>query len=141
MVLRLHGYGAWIELDGEPLEEYAAEVKGNIISCYVCSEEGKVRAAPLPSLPCDPNSPLTRYVDKEFVLHFDDDGSYSSGQATTSGSYGRSISIKIDGQKVENVWGSVEREIKSDGMPDGDIVRPYIFAPIATTGSSAALSL
>lgn len=42
MVLRLHGYGAWIELDGVPLEEYAVEVKDNVISCYVCSEEGKV---------------------------------------------------------------------------------------------------
>ena len=44
MVLRLHGYGAWIESDGKPLEEYAVEVKDNVISCYVCSEEGKVRA-------------------------------------------------------------------------------------------------
>ena len=44
MVLRLHGYGAWIESDGKPLEEYAVEVKDNFISCYVCSEEGKVRA-------------------------------------------------------------------------------------------------
>jgi len=43
MVLRLHGYGAWIESDGKPLEEYSVEVKDNIISCYVCSEEGKVR--------------------------------------------------------------------------------------------------
>lgn len=42
MVLRLHGYGAWIELDGKQLEEYSVEVKGNVISCYVCSEEGKV---------------------------------------------------------------------------------------------------
>lgn len=42
MVLRLHGYGAWIESDGKPLEEYAVEVNGNVISCYVCSEEGKV---------------------------------------------------------------------------------------------------
>jgi len=49
MVLRLHGYGAWIELDGEPLEEYAVEVKENVISCYVCSEERKVRAVPLQS--------------------------------------------------------------------------------------------
>ena len=42
MVLRLHGYGAWIESDGKPLAEYAVEVEGNVISCYVCSEEGKV---------------------------------------------------------------------------------------------------
>ena len=46
MVLRLHGYGAWIESDGKPLEEYAVEVEGNVISCYVCSEEGKVRCHP-----------------------------------------------------------------------------------------------
>lgn len=43
MVLRLQGYGVWIELDGEPLEEYAVEVKDDVISCYVCSEEGRVR--------------------------------------------------------------------------------------------------
>jgi len=43
MVLRLHGYGAWIESEGKPLEEYGVEVEGNVISCYVCSEEGKVR--------------------------------------------------------------------------------------------------
>ena len=42
MVLRLHGYGAWIESDGKPLDEYAVEVKDNVVSCYVCSEEGKV---------------------------------------------------------------------------------------------------
>jgi len=53
MVLRLHGYGAWIESDGKPLEEYAVEVKDNVISCYVCSEEGKVRAEPhqVPQIP------------------------------------------------------------------------------------------
>ena len=43
MVLRLHGYGAWVESDGKPLQEYAVEVKDNVISCYICSEEGKVR--------------------------------------------------------------------------------------------------
>ena len=46
MVLNLRGYTAWIESDGKDLEEYAVEVKGNIVSCYVCSEEGKVRAEP-----------------------------------------------------------------------------------------------
>jgi len=59
MVLRLYGYGAWVELDGKLLEEYAVEVNGNVISCYICSEEGKVRVAPLPSLLYDPSSPLT----------------------------------------------------------------------------------
>ena len=29
MVLRLRGYGAWIESGGEPLEEYAVEVEGD----------------------------------------------------------------------------------------------------------------
>ena len=46
MVLRLHGHSAWVESDGEPLEEYAVEVKDNVISCYVCSEEGKVSTDP-----------------------------------------------------------------------------------------------
>jgi len=46
MVLRLHGYSVWIESDGKPLEEYGVEVKDNVISCYICSEEGKVRAEP-----------------------------------------------------------------------------------------------
>ena len=46
MVLRMRGHTAWIESDGKPLEEYAVEVKDNIISCYVCSEEGKVRTNP-----------------------------------------------------------------------------------------------
>ena len=49
MVLRLRGYGAWIESDGKPLEEYAVEVEGNTISCYVCSEDGKVRIEPPPA--------------------------------------------------------------------------------------------
>jgi hypothetical protein len=140
MVLRQHGYGVWIELDGEPLEEYAVEVKGHVISCYICSEEGRVRTAPLSSLLFDPNSPLTRYVHKKFVLHFDDDGSYSSGQATPFGSYGRSVTIRADGQHVESVWGGVMQKLTSDGMRDGDIVRPYIFAPIDTTGPSTASS-
>jgi len=51
MVLELRGYHAWIESDGERLEEYAVEIKGNTVSCYVCSEEGKVRAEP-PRVPC-----------------------------------------------------------------------------------------
>lgn len=59
MVLRLYGYGAWIESDGKPLEEYAVEVDGDVISCYICSEEGKVRIAPLPSLLYDSSFPLT----------------------------------------------------------------------------------
>jgi len=57
MVLRLHGYGAWIQLDDKPLEEYAVEVKGNTISCYVCSEEGKVRTERSPA-PCAIRVPL-----------------------------------------------------------------------------------
>lgn len=56
MVLRLHGYGAWIESNGAPLEEHAVEVKGNVISCYICSEEGKVKAEPLQS-PVQSKSP------------------------------------------------------------------------------------
>ena len=44
MVLHLRGYSARIELGDAPLEEYAVEVKGEVISCYICSEEGKVRA-------------------------------------------------------------------------------------------------
>jgi len=42
---------------------------------------------------------------------------------------------------VANRWGSFRREITSDGLHVGDVVRPYVFAPIETTGPSAALSL
>ncbi|KAF9646401.1 hypothetical protein BDM02DRAFT_3188875 [Thelephora ganbajun] len=110
MVLRLRGYGAWIESDGIPLEEYAVEVKDNIISCYVCSEEGK-----------------------KFVLHFDDDGSHYLEQTIPFGHYGRSIKVKMDGQQVENLWGDSMKKLRSVGVYVGDIVRPYIFAPITTT--------
>lgn len=62
MVLRLHGYGAWVELGGQPLEEYAVEVNDNVISCYICSEEGKVSGClrATPSLSCSPDRLLTR---------------------------------------------------------------------------------
>lgn len=47
----------------------------------------------------------------------------------------------MDGSRVAHRWGGFRREITSDGMHVGDIVRPYTFAPITTTGLSAALSL
>ena len=43
MVLKLRGYSAWIVSDNEALEEYAIQVEGKVISCYICSEEGMVR--------------------------------------------------------------------------------------------------
>jgi hypothetical protein len=141
MVLRLHGYGAWIETDSIPLEEYAVKVEGNIISCYVCSEEGKVRSSAAPCVLRDPSSPLTRCVYKKFVLHFDDDGSHSSEHTTPDKGYGRTIVAKMDGSLVSCLWGDFKEKITSEGMPDGDIIRPYLFAPINTTGSSATPSL
>lgn len=141
MVLRLYGYGAWIESGNEILEEHAVEVKENVISCYVCSEEGKVRVVLPHGLLCIPKSSLTRYFRKEFTLYFDDDGSHSCEQVTTYGLYGRSVGIKMDGQQVEYLWSGVKQKVKSEGMPSGDIVQPYIFAPIDTTGSSVALSM
>ena len=138
MVLRLHGYGAWIESDGEPLEEYAVEVKDNVISCYVCSEEGKVRTRP-PRTSCAIQvPPLTRCVHKNFVLHFDDDGSHHSGHATFFDYNGRTVFVKMDGLRLASYWGSSKSKIISDGARVGDIVHPYIFAPIDTTGSLAA---
>ena len=66
MVLRLHGYGAWIESDGIPLEEYAVEVNDNVISCYVCSQEGKVRTGlPQASRHATP-SPTDQMCPQEF---------------------------------------------------------------------------
>jgi hypothetical protein len=64
MVLRLHGYGAWVELGGKTLEEHAVEVKDNVISCYICSEEGKVSGClgATPSLSSSPDRPLTRRI-------------------------------------------------------------------------------
>lgn len=80
--------------------------------------------------------PLIRYVHKNFVLHFDDDGSHYSGSAAPFDYYGRAVDIKVDGSRVASRWGSFGREITSDGMHVGDILRPYVFAPIETTGPS-----
>ncbi|KAF9792069.1 hypothetical protein BJ322DRAFT_1026940 [Thelephora terrestris] len=110
MVLRLHGYGAWVESDGKPLEEYAVEIKGNVISCYICSEEGK-----------------------EFALNFDDDGSHLRQFPAPFETYGRVVKIKMDGPDVDCLWGEFMGELKSRGMRVGDILRPYVFAPIDTT--------
>ena len=91
---------------------------------------------------CDLHSPLTGCVYKQFVLHFDDDGSHSCTEAaTTHGIYGRTVSVKMDGQRVAYLWGDLMGHIKSDGMPEGDFIRPYAFAPIDTTGLLVALSL
>ena len=77
---------------------------------------------------------------KAFVLHFDDDGSNYPVHAAPD-SYGRAVDIKIDGSRVALLWGTFKRKITSDGLATDDTVRPYIFAPIDTTGPSAALSL
>ena len=84
---------------------------------------------------------LIRCVHKNFVLHFDDDGSHYSGFAAPFDCYGRAVDIKVDGSRVANRWGSFKREITSDGMHVGDIVRPYVFAPIETTGPLVTSSL
>jgi len=110
MVLRLRGYGAWIESDGEPLEEYAIEVEGDTVSCYICSEEGK-----------------------GFVLHFDDDGSAYPGDSALSDNRGRSTAVKIDGSLADRVWGGFKREVISEGVQKGDFVKLYDFTPIVTT--------
>jgi len=110
MVLRLYGYSAWIESEGVPLEEYAIEVEDNVISCYVCSEEGK-----------------------QFTLQFDDDGSHYSGPAAPFDLYGRVVDIKMDGSRMDNLWGDFRKKITSQGMYAGDLIGPYIFAPIDTT--------
>lgn len=88
-----------------------------------------------------PHPPLIRCVLKNFVLHFDDDGTHYHGLAAPFDCYGRTVDIKVDGSRVANRWGSFRRAITSDGMHVGDIVRPYVFAPIETTGPSATLSL
>ena len=46
MVLSHRGYTAWVESGGVPLEEYGCNTQGKVISCYVCSEEGKVSNEP-----------------------------------------------------------------------------------------------
>lgn len=88
-----------------------------------------------------PHPPLIRCVYKNFVLRFDDDGSHCSGLAAPLDYYGRMVDIKVDGSRVATCWGSFRREIKSDGMYVGDTIRPYIFAPIETTGPLATLCL
>jgi len=109
MVLRLHGYSAWIESDGNPLEEHAIEIKDNVVSCYICSEEGK-----------------------EFVLQFDDDG--STPQVNTQFvCHGRSLKVKVDGFCTDHVWGHFMMKGTSCGAQVGDTIRPYIFTPIDTT--------
>jgi len=134
MVLELRGYSAWIESDDESLEEYAVEVKGNTISCYICSEEGKVRTEPPRVLSplCGPSVLLTRYVHKEFILHFDDENSRPCS---------RGIDVRIDGSLVDSLWGDNGEELTSDGMVVGDFVRSYTFARIDTTGLSVTLPL
>jgi len=110
MVLRLHGYGAWVELGGKSLEEHAVEVKDNVISCYICSEEGK-----------------------EFILHFDDDGSHFHPLTSPASRYGRALTIKMDGLSVDQSWGDFMAKQTSSGVHADNTIRPYVFAPIDTT--------
>lgn len=125
MVLDLRGYTAWIESDGERLEEYAVEVKGNTISCYVCSEEGKVKAE-LSRVLRGPSFLLTERVQKQFILHFYDENPNPCS---------RGIDVKIDGSLVDTLWGDRGESLTSDGMAVGNRVRSYTFARIETTGS------
>ena len=139
MVLRLHGCGAWVESGGKPLEEYAVEVKDNVISCYICSEEGKVSC--LRVTLCNQNPPLTRHICQQFVLHFDDDGSHLYQSPAPPNTYGRTVRIRMDGADVDHIWCRFMEKVSSEGMRRGNIVRPYIFAPIATTGLTAIPSM
>ena len=137
MVLRLNGYGAWIESEDKPLAEHAVEVKDDDI--YICSEEGKVsgRRWITSSLPWNPDRPLTSPIHQEFILHFDDDGSHLT---TPSTPYGRSLKITIDGLGVDNLWSDPRRKQSSHEVSVGDTVRPYVLAPIDTTGLPIPLS-
>lgn len=47
----------------------------------------------------------------------------------------------MDGLRVAYLWGDFMLKLTSDGMRVGDAVRPYVFAPIATTGSLVVLIL
>ena len=86
------------------------------------------------------SSPLTRFVHKRFLLHFDDDGSHFSGLDNPSRDDGRKISVKMDGTQVKKLWGGFKEKLISDGMRVGDRIRPYIFAPVETTGLSVTSS-
>ena len=46
----------------------------------------------------------------------------------------------MDGPDVDCLWGEFMDRLISRGMRTGDILRPYVFAPIDTTGSPTALS-
>jgi len=47
----------------------------------------------------------------------------------------------MDGLQVACLWGNFKQGVTSDGMRVGDVIRPYIFAPIDTTGLFVASSL
>ena len=52
------------------------------------------------------------------------------------------VDIKIDGTLVDvSRWGDSGEEFISDGMVMGNVMRPYIFAPIYTTGLLVVLVL
>ena len=45
MPLNHRGYGAYLTCDGKELEMYKVKEKGEVVSCFVASEAGKVRVA------------------------------------------------------------------------------------------------
>jgi len=47
----------------------------------------------------------------------------------------------MDGIRVKNLWGNFKEKSQSDGIRVGDHIRPYIFAPVETTGLSVTSSL
>jgi len=129
MVLRLHDYGAWIESEGRRLKEHAVEVFGNVISCYICSEDGMVSAKPSEfSVLSDPPE------RQKFTLHFDDDGNHPDDAAKP---YGRTIDIWMDGELMLLMRvGKPLETIICEGVKN----RYFSFASAATTGSSSVPS-
>jgi len=47
----------------------------------------------------------------------------------------------MDGSRIDSVWGGFMKKVMRDGVHVGDFVQPYVFAPVDTTGLSAAPSI
>lgn len=73
-------------------------------------------------------------------MHFDDDGSHFLQLAAPIARYGRALRVTMDGVGVAHHWGDLMAKQTSYGAFEGNAIRPYIFAPISTTGLSTALS-
>lgn len=73
-------------------------------------------------------------------MRFDDDGSHFHQPIAPFGRCGRGLKVKMDGLEVDSVWGGSMTKTTSDGVQVGETLRPYIFAPIDTTGLSTTSS-